>query len=321
MKSNSGILLSCAAAGSVVASGIAFSSVNNDAAPSAEDYHVDVAVRAGFTVTSKESSPSSDPLMPPNASAQSSTTSPSRAFSANQEFQPPLLRESAARVAPSVGAGRASTARERTTTTESTTEPASHRRPPRSTPGTNTPAAPSRWQEFMNILNSNAALETNVYYGGAQIARVTDTDLWMLMRTNEYGEPIEIMQSGYNSENPVSLLNFDALDPWEDLDMTPDDTGALPDAVDTLADADTLDTAEVEDTASVEDTDTDAEAVDTVDTEESDSADADTELDTVDTADAADAVDVDDDEVVVELSFTADDSTTEDSTGTASDDA
>lgn len=310
MKSNIGILLSCAAAGSVVAGGIAFSSMNNDAAPSAEDYHVDVAVRAGFTVTSKESSPSSDPLMPPNASAQSSTTSPSRAFSANQEFQPPLLRESAARVAPSVGAGRASTARERTTTTESTT--------------TDTPAAPSRWQEFMNILNSNAALETNVYYGGAQIARVTDTDLWMLMRTNEYGEPIEIMQSGYNSENPVSLLNFVALDPWEDVDMTPDDTGALPDAVDTLADADTLDTAEVEDTASAEDTDTDAEAVDTVDTvdtEESDSADADTELDTVDTADAADAVDVDDDEVVVELSFTADDSTTEDSTGTASDDA
>lgn len=310
MKSNSGILLSCAAAGSVVASGIAFSSVNNDAAPSAEDYHVDVAVRAGFTVTSKESSPSSDPLMPPNASAQSSTTSPSRAFSANQEFQPPLLRESAARVAPSVGAGRASTARERTTTTESTT--------------TDTPAAPSRRQEFMNILNSNAALETNVYYGGAQIARVTDTDLWMLMRTNEYGKPIEIMLSGYNPGSPVSLLNFDALDPWEDVDMTPDGTGALPDAVDTLADADTLDTAEVEDTASAEDTDTDAEAVDTVDTvdtEESDSADADTELDTVDTADAADAVDVDDDEVVVELSFTADDSTTEDSTGTASDDA
>lgn len=155
----------------------------------------------------------------------------------------------------------------------------------------------------MNILNSNAELETNVYYGGAQIVRVTDTDLWMLMRTNEYGEPIEIMQSGYNSENPVSLLNFDALDPWEDVDMTPDDTGALPDAVDTLADADTLDTAEVEDTASAEDTDTDAEAVDTVDTvdtEESDSADADTELDTVDTADAADAVDVDDDEVVVD---------------------
>lgn len=317
MKSNSGILLSCAAAGSVVASGIAFSSVNNDAAPSAEDYHVDVAVRAGFTVTSKESSPSSDPLMPPNASAQSSTTSPSRAFSANQEFQPPLLRESAARVAPSVGAGRASTARERTTTTESTTETASHRRPPRSTPGTNTPAAPSRWQEFMNILNSNAALETNVYYGGAQIARVTDTDLWMLMRTNEYGEPIEIMLSGYNPESPVSLLNFDALDPWEDVDMTPDGTGALPDAVDTLADADTLDTAEVEDTVSAEDTDTDAEAVDTVDTEESDSADADTELDTVDTADAVDV----DDEVVVELSFTDDDSTTEDSTGTASDDA
>jgi hypothetical protein len=172
----------------------------------------------------------------------------------------------------------------------------------------------------MNILNSNAALETNVYYGGAQIARVTDTDLWMLMRTNEYGEPIEIMQSGYNPESPVSLLNFDALDPWEDVDMTPDGTGALPDAVDTLADADTLDTAEVEDTASAEDTDTDAEAVDTVDTEESDSADADTELDTVDTADAADAVDVDD-EVVVELSFTADDSTTEDSTGTASDNA
>lgn len=303
MKSNSGILLSCAAAGSVVAGGIAFSSMNNDAAPSAEDYHVDVAVRAGFTVTSKESSPSSDPLMPPNASAQSSTTSPSQVFSANQEFQPPLLRESAARVAPSVGAGRASTARERTTTTESTT--------------TDTPAAPSRWQEFMNILNSNAALETNVYYGGAQIARVTDTDPWMLMRTSEYGEPIEIMQSGYNSENPVSLLNFDALDPWEDVDMTPDDTGALPDAVDTLADADTLDTAEVEDTVSAEDTDTDAEAVDTVDTEESDSADADTELDTVDTADAVDV----DDEVVVELSFTDDDSTTEDSTGTASDDA
>ena len=312
MKSNIGIFLSCAAAGSAVAGGIAFSSMNNDAAPSAEDYHIDVAVRSGFTVTSKESSPSSDPLMPPNASAQSSTTSPSRAFSANQEFQPPLLRESAARVAPSVGAGRASTARERTTITESTTETASNRRPPRSTPGTNTPAAPSRWQEFMNILNSNAALETNVYYGGAQIARVTDTDLWMLMRTNEYGEPIEIMQSGYNPESPVSLLNFDALDPWEDVDMTPDGTGALPDAVDTLADADTLDTAEVEDTASAEDTDTDAEAVDTVDTEESDSADADTELDTVDTADAAD---------VVELSFTADDSTTEDSTGTASDDA
>lgn len=303
MKSNSGILLSCAAAGSVVASGIAFSSMNNDAAPSAEDYHVDVAVRAGFTVTSKESSPSSDPLMPPNASAQSSTTSPSRVFSANQEFQPPLLRESAARVAPSVGAGRASTARERTTTTESTT--------------TDTPAAPSRRQEFMNILNSNAALETNVYYGGAQIVRVTDTDLWMLMHTNEYGEPIEIMQSDYNSEIPVSLLNFDALDPWEDVDMTPDGTGALPDAVDTLADADTLDTAEVEDTVSAEDTDTDAEAVDTVDTEESDSADADTELDTVDTADAVDV----DDEVVVELSFTDDDSTTEDSTGTASDDA
>ena len=320
MKSNIGIFLSCAAAGSAVAGGIAFSSMNNDAAPSAEDYHIDVAVRSGFIVTSKESSPSSDPLMPPNASAQSSTTSPSRAFSANQEFQPPLLRESAARVAPSVGAGRASTARERTTITESTTETASNRRPPRSTPGTNTPAAPSRWQEFMNILNSNAALETNVYYGGAQIARVTDTDLWMLMRTNEYGEPIEIMQSGYNPESPVSLLNFDALDPWEDVDMTPDGTGALPDAVDTLADADTLDTAEVEDTASAEDTDTDAEAVDTVDTEESDSADADTELDTVDTADAADAVDVDD-EVVVELSFTADDSTTEDSTGTASDNA
>ena len=320
MKSNIGIFLSCAAAGSAVAGGIAFSSMNNDAAPSAEDYHIDVAVRSGFTVTSKESSPSSDPLMPPNASAQSSTTSPSRAFSANQEFQPPLLRESAARVAPSVGAGRASTARERTTITESTTETASNRRPPRSTPGTNTPAAPSRRQEFMNILNSNAALETNVYYGGAQIARVTDTDLWMLMRTNEYGEPIEIMQSGYNPESPVSLLNFDALDPWEDVDMTPDGTGALPDAVDTLADADTLDTAEVEDTASAEDTDTDAEAVDTVDTEESDSADADTELDTVDTADAADAVDVDD-EVVVELSFTADDSTTEDSTGTASDNA
>ncbi|WP_046203833.1 hypothetical protein [Corynebacterium argentoratense] len=317
MKSNIGIFLSCAAAGSAVAGGIAFSSMNNDAAPSAEDYHIDVAVRSGFTVTSKESSPSSDPLMPPNASAQSSTTSPSRAFSANQEFQPPLLRESAARVAPSVGAGRASTARERTTITESTTETASNRRPPRSTPGTNTPAAPSRWQEFMNILNSNAALETNVYYGGAQIARVTDTDLWMLMRTNEYGEPIEIMQSGYNPESPVSLLNFDALDPWEDVDMTPDGTGALPDAVDTLADADTLDTAEVEDTASAEDTDTDAEAVDTVDTEESDSADADTELDTVDTADAVDV----DDEVVVELSFTDDDSTTEDSTGTASDDA
>ena len=157
MKSNIGILLSCAAAGSVVAGGIAFSSMNNDAAPSAEDYHIDVAVRAGFTVTSKESSPSSDPLMPPNASAQSSTTSPSRAFSANQEFQPPLLRESAARVAPSVGTGRASTARERTTTTESTTETASHRRPPRSTPGTNTPAAPSRWQEFMNILNKKEA--------------------------------------------------------------------------------------------------------------------------------------------------------------------
>ena len=141
----------------------------------------------------------------------------------------------------------------------------------------------------MNILNSNAALETNVYYGGAQIARVTDTDLWMLMRTNEYGEPIEIMQSGYNPESPVSLLNFDALDPWEDVDMTPDGTGALPDAVDTLADADTLDTVVVEDTASAEDTDTNAEAVDTVDTvdtEESDSADADTELDTVDTADA-----------------------------------
>lgn len=65
MKSNIGILLSCAAAGSIVAGGIAFSSMNNDAAPSAEDYHVDVAVRAGFTVTSKESSPSSDPLMPP----------------------------------------------------------------------------------------------------------------------------------------------------------------------------------------------------------------------------------------------------------------
>lgn len=275
MKSNIGILLSCAAAGSAVAGGIAFSSMNNDAAPSAEDYHIDVAVRSGFTVTSKESSPSSDPLMLPNASAQSSTTSPSRAFSANQEFQPPLLRESAARVAPSVGAGRASTARERTTTTESTT--------------TDTPAAPSRRQEFMNILNSNAALETNVYYGGAQIARVTDTDLWMLMRTNEYGEPIEIMLSGYNPESPVSLLNFDALDPWEDVDMTPDGTGALPDAVDTLADADTLDTAVVEDTASAEDTDTNAEAVDTVDTvdtEESDSADADTELDTVDTADA-----------------------------------
>ena len=123
----------------------------------------------------------------------------------------------------------------------------------------------------MNILNSNAALETNVYYGGAQIARVTDTDLWMLMRTNEYGEPIEIMLSGYNSESPVPLLNFDALDPWEDVDMTPDGTGALPDAVDTV--------------------------------------------------DTADAVDVDDDEVVVELSFTADDSTTEDSIGTASDDA
>ena len=303
MKSNIGILLSCAAAGSAVAGGIAFSSMNNDAAPSAEDYHIDVAVRSGFTVTSKESSPSSDPLMLPNASAQSSTTSPSRTFSANQEFQPPLLRESAARVAPSVGAGRASTARERTTTTESTT--------------TDTPAAPSRRQEFMNILNSNAALETNVYYGGAQIVRVTDTDLWMLMHTNEYGEPIEIMQSDYNSEIPVSLLNFDALDPWEDVDMTPDDTGALPDAVDTLADADTLDTAEVEDTVSAEDTDTDAEAVDTVDTEESDSADADTELDTVDTADAVDV----DDEVVVELSFTDDDSTTEDSTGTASDDA
>lgn len=289
MKSNIGILLSCAAAGSAVAGGIAFSSMDNDAAPSAEDYHIDVAVRSGFTVTSKESSPSSDPLMLPNASAQSSTTSPSRAFSANQEFQPPLLRESAARVAPSVGAGRASTARERTTTTESTT--------------TDTPAAPSRRQEFMNILNSNAALETNVYYGGAQIARVTDTDLWMLMRTNEYGEPIEIMLSGYNPESPVSLLNFDALDPWEDVDMTPDGTGALPDAVDTLADADTLDTAVVEDTASAEDTDTNAEAVDTVDTvdtEESDSADADTELDTVDTADAADAVDVDDDEVVVD---------------------
>lgn len=288
MKSNSGILLSCAAAGSAVAGGIAFSSMNNGAAPSAEDYHIDVAVRSGFTVTSKESSPSSDPLMPPNASAQSSTTSPSRAFSANQEFQPPLLRESAARVAPSVGAGRASTARERTTTTESTT--------------TDTPAAPSRRQEFMNILNSNAALETNVYYGGAQIVRVTDTDLWMLMDTNEYGEPIEIMLSGYNPESPVPLLNFDALDPWEDVDMTPDGTGALPDAVDTLADADTLDTAEVEDTASAEDTDTDAEAVDTVDTvdtEESDSADADTELDTVDTADAADAVDVDDDDEVV----------------------
>lgn len=288
MKSNIGILLSCAAAGSAVAGGIAFSSMNNDAAPSAEDYHIDVAVRAGFTVTSKESSPSSDPLMPPNASAQSSTTSPSRAFSANQESQPPLLRESAARVAPSVGAGRASTARERTTTTESTT--------------TDTPAAPSRRQEFMNILNSNAALETNVYYGGAQIVRVTDTDLWMLMDTNEYGEPIEIMLSGYNPESPVPLLNFDALDPWEDVDMTPDGTGALPDAVDTLADADTLDTAEVEDTASAEDTDTDAEAVDTVDTvdtEESDSADADTELDTVDTADAADAVDVDDDDEVV----------------------
>ena len=269
MKSNIGILLSCAAAGSAVAGGIAFSSMNNDAAPSVEDYHIDVAVRSGFTVTSKESSPSSDPLMPPNASAQSSTTSPSRTFSANQEFQPPLLRESAARVAPSVGAGHASTARERTTTTESMT--------------TDTPAAPSRWQEFMNILNSNAALETNVYYGGAQIARVTDTDLWMLMRTNEYGEPIEIMLSGYNPESPVPLLNFDALDPWEDVDMTPDGTGALPDAVDTLADADTLDT--------------------------------------VDTADAADAVDVDDDEVVVEASFTADDSTTEDSTGTASDDA
>ena len=79
------------------------------------------------------------------------------------------------------------------------------------------------------------------------------------------------------------MLNFDALDPWEDVDMTPDGTGALPDAVDTLADADTLDT--------------------------------------VDTADAADAVDVDDDEVVVEPSFTADDSTTEDSIDTASDDA
>ncbi|WP_281707397.1 hypothetical protein [Corynebacterium argentoratense] len=255
MRSNIGILLSCAAAGSVVAGGIAFSSMNNDAAPSAEDYHIDVATRAGFTVTSKESSPSSDPLMPPNASAQSSTTSPSRTFSANQEFQPPLLRESAARVAPSVGAGRASTARERTTTTESTT--------------TDTPAAPSGWQEFMNILNSNAALETNVYYGGVQIVRVTDTGLWMLMRTNEYGEPIEVMQSGSNPESPVSLLNFDALDPWEDVDMTPDGTGALPDAVDTLADADTLDTAEVEDTASAEDTDTDAEAVDTVDTEDS----------------------------------------------------
>ena len=270
MRSNIGILLSCAAAGSAVAGGIAFSSMNNDAAPSAEDYHIDVAVRAGFTVTSKESSPSSDPLMPPNASAQSSTTSPSRTFSANQEFQPPLLRESAARVAPSVGAGRASTAPERTTTTESTT--------------TDTLADPSRWQEFMNTLNSNAALETNVYYGGVQTVRVTDTDLWMLMRTNEYGEPIEIMLSGYNSESPVPLLNFDALDPWEDVDMTPDGTGALPDAVDTV--------------------------------------------------DTADAVDVDDDEVVVdagdspiydeiaaELSFTADDSTTEDSTGTASDDA
>ncbi len=121
----------------------------------------------------------------------------------------------------------------------------------------------------MNILNSNAALETNVYYGDVQIVRVTDTGLWMLMRTNEYGEPIEIMQSGSNPESPVSLLNFDALDPWEDVDMTPDGTGALPDAVDTLADADTLDTAEVEDTASAEDTDTDAEAVDTVDTEDS----------------------------------------------------
>lgn len=255
MRSNIGILLSCAAAGSVVAGGIAFSSMNNDAAPSAKDYHIDVAARAGFTVTSKESSPSSDPLMPPNASAQSSSTSPSRTFSANQEFQPPLLRESAARVAPSVGAGRASTARERTMTTENTT--------------TDTPAAPSRWQEFMNILNSNAALETNIYYGGVQIVRVTDTGLWMLMRTNEYGEPIEIMQSGSNPESPVSLLNFDALGPWEDVDMTPDGTGALPDAVDTLADADTLDTAEVEDTASTEDTDTDAEAVDTVDTEDS----------------------------------------------------
>lgn len=123
----------------------------------------------------------------------------------------------------------------------------------------------------MNTLNSNAALETNVYYGGVQTVRVTDTDLWMLMHTNEYGEPIEIMLSGYNSESPVPLLNFDALDPWEDVDMTPDGTGALPDAVDTV--------------------------------------------------DTADAVDVDDDEVVVELSFTDDDSTTEDSTGTASDDA